>query len=370
MWMAFKGLIVKELIQIRRDRIMLRVTFLMPIIQLLLLGYAVNTDVKRLATDVYDYDQSRLSREFVQSFKAGDYFVPESRLAVDEHAPLWELDERFKSGAAELAIVLPDDFSKKITGGKPVTVGLISDGADANAARTGQGYAALIANRFTRQHTGFQQPVTLRETFLYNPELESVNFMVPGIIATLLMMVTVMLTAMAIVRERETGTLEQLTVTPISSLILLLGKITTFGILGLVEMAIALVVGVLWFGIPFAGSPLLLLGLSALFLLTTLGMGMYFSTMAATQQQAMFLSWFFLIFALLTSGFFTPIANMPHWMQYITYINPMRYFIEIVRGIMMKGSGLFDLWPNVAALAVYGVAVFSLSLMRFQKRAA
>lgn len=370
MWRAYRGLIVKELIQIRRDTNMIRLIFLMPIVQLLLLGYAVNTDVRLLATNVYDFDRSQLSRELVQSFEAGDYFVLHDNLVNRPELPLWDLDRPFQRADADLALVVPENFSEKISGGEPVTIGLVTDGADANAARAGLGYASLIASRFSREHTGFRQPITIRETFRYNPEVESVYYMVPGIVATLLTMVTVMLTAMAIVRERETGTLEQLTVTPISSLALLLGKITTFGMLGLLEMFIALTIGVLWFGIPFVGSPLLLFALSALFLLTTLGMGMYFSTVTSTQQQAMFLTWFFSIFAILTSGFFTPIANMPQWMQYVTYANPMRYFMEVVRGIMMKGAGLTDLWVEVAAMAGYGLVVFSLSMMRFHKRSA
>jgi ABC-2 type transport system permease protein len=194
--------------------------------------------------------------------------------------------------------------------------------------------------------------------------------MVPGIVATLLTMVTTMLTSMGIVRERESGTLEQISVTPISGRVLLAGKITTFALLGLMEMGLALTVGVLWFGIPFAGSVWFLLGISALYLLTTLGMGTFFSTITSTQQQAMFLAWFFSVFAILTSGFFTPISNMPGWMQNITLINPMRYFMAVVRGIMMKGSGPADLLPDIAAIAAYGVTIFTLAAARFRKRTA
>jgi len=194
--------------------------------------------------------------------------------------------------------------------------------------------------------------------------------MVPGIVAALLLMITTMLTAMAIVREREMGTLEQLLVTPINSRVLLLGKITAFAILGFFEMCVALIFGILWFNIPFVGSPLLLFALSGLFLIATLGIGLFFSTITSTQQQAMFLAWFFMIFTLLTSGFFTPISNMPEWMQYVTYINPMRYFMFIVRGIMMKGAGVAELLPNIIPLIIYGVVIFGFSTMRFNKRTA
>jgi len=369
MFRAFVGLVRKEFIQVWRDRNMLRLIFAIPILQLLILGYAVNTDVEQLATDVYDFDQTRMSREFIRSFEPGDYFVTEPQLTAEEQ-PLWNLDERFRTGSAELALVIPEDFSEELNQGKNVTIGLIADGTDANAARAGLGYSSLIVRRFSEQVTGFSQPIELRHKFLYNPELESVYYMVPGIVATLLTMVTVMLTSMAIVREREMGTLEQLTVTPISSTALLLGKISTFGLLGMIEMVIALAVGIFWFGIPFVGSPILLFLLSALYLLTTLGMGMFFSTVTSTQQQAMFLAWFFSVFAILTSGFFTPISNMPHWLQHFTLLNPMRYFMEVVRGIMMKGAGPADLLPQIVGMAAYGAVIFGLSALRFRKRTA
>ncbi len=212
-------------------------------------------------------------------------------------------------------------------------------------------------------------PIDVRPAVLYNPEAESVYYMVPGIVATLLTMVTVMLTSMAIVRERENGTLEQILVTPISRATLLAGKLFPFAVLGLFEMILALTVGVLWFGIPFVGSPVLLFALAALYLLTTLGMGLFFSTVTSTQQQAMFFAWFFSVFCILTSGFFTPISNMPQWMKYVTLLNPMRFFMEITRSIMMKGSGLFELLPDVYAMVIFGVVVLGFSMLRFSKRA-
>jgi ABC-2 type transport system permease protein len=370
MWRGYYGLIRKEFIQIIRDRNMLRIILLMPVIQLLLLGYAVNTDVKRIDVDVYDFDRSTHSREFVKSFEAGDYFVTEDRLASDQTVPLWELQDQFRRNRTQMAIVIPEDFSERLTDGKNVSVGLSADGSDANAAGTGLGYAGLIVRQFSQRVAGLQMPVEIRHTFRYNPELESVYYMVPGILATLLTMVTITLTSMGIVREREMGTLEQISVTPIAGYVLLLGKITAFGILGLVEMLIALSVGILWFGIPFAGSPWLLAALSALFLLTTLGFGTFISTISSTQQQAMFIGFFFSVFFMITSGFFSPIANMPVWMQKITLINPLRFFMEIVRGIMMKGSGAGDLAPEIVAIAVYGVVIFSLAALRFRKRTA
>jgi ABC-2 type transport system permease protein len=370
MFRAYCGLIRKEFIQILRDRIMLRVTFAMPIIQLLLLGYAVNTDVRNIALDVYDYDRSRYSRELIQAAEASDYFTVNRDAPWRASTPLWLREARFEHGTADMALTIPPNFGERLAKGDTVTVGLAADGADANAARIGSAYMQQIVGRYSARVVGRSSPLETRYKFLYNAELESVYYMVPGIVAALLTMVTVLLTAMAIVREREMGTLEQLMVTPMSASTLLMGKITTFAVLGFFEMCIALAVGVLWFRIPFVGSPILLFALAALYLLTTLGLGMFFSTVTSTQQQAMFLAWFFSVFALLTSGFFTPISNMPTLVQYVTYLNPMRYFMTIVRGVMMKGAGVRELLPNIYPLVIYGVLTFTFSVMRFTKRAA
>ncbi len=357
------GLIQKEFVQIFRDPNMLRIIFAIPLIQLVLFGYVVSTEVKLLDLDVYDFDRSQTSRELVNSCRAGDYFIP-----TEPESPLARLEDRFRSGDAEMALIIPEDFSEKMARREQVEVGFVADGSNSNSTAIGSGYMSQIVQRFSQRELGLKRPLSLNYQFLYNPEMESVFFMVPGIVAALLTMLTVMLTSMAIVRERENGTLEQIMVTPISTTVFLIGKVLPFAALGLFELAFVLGVGTVWFGVPFVGSPLLLLGLAALYLLTTLGIGLFFSTVTSTQQQAMFFAWFFSIFAMLTSGFFTPISNMPDWMQMVTLINPMRYFMEIARGIMMKGSGLFDLGWNVWALVIYGPVIFGLSLLRFQKR--
>lgn len=360
---AFVGLVKKEFLQVFRDPNMLRLVFMVPLIQLILFGYVVNTEVKQIALDVYDFDRSRLSRELVSAMRAGDYFAPNQA-----EAPLMALEDRFKDGSGEMALVIPEDLSEKIIKRENVTVGLLADGSNSNSALIGLGYAAQIAQKFSQEQTDLHAPIDIKRQILYNPEAESVYFMVPGIVATLLTMLCVMLTSMSIVRERERGTLEQLLVTPISTITLLLGKIAPFAMLGLFEMVFVLTVGVLWFGIPFVGSPVLLFALSAVYLLAALGIGMFFSTVTTTQQQAMFFAWFFSIFAILTSGFFTPIANMPQWLQYITYLNPMRFFLSIVRGIMMKGAGVLDLLPDITAQTIFAVVIFSFSALRFTKR--
>ncbi len=357
------ALMRKEFLQVLRDRNMLRLIFLMPMIQLFVLGYAVSTDVKLIRTAVYDHDRSDLSREYVRSLSAGDYFITES-----SDIPVLDAERGFEENRYDAALIIPHNFSTDLRQSKQAKIGLMIDGTNANSASIAMGYADVITRQFNQRITGFTQPIELRQRKLYNPEGESVYFMVPGIVATLLTMITAMLTAMAIVREREIGTLEQLMVTPISTPALILGKTIPFALIGFVEMSLALLLGVIWFDIPFAGSWFLLYALTFLFLFTTLGVGMFISTISSTQQQAMFLTWFFSIFAILTSGFFTPIANMPRLIQYLTYLNPLRYFMATVRGIMMKGSSLDVLYPQVAAMITFGFVIFSFSWLRFSKR--
>jgi ABC-2 type transport system permease protein len=357
------ALMRKEFLQVLRDRNMLRLIFLMPTIQLFLLGYAVTTDVKLIRTAVYDNDRSDLSRDYVRSLSAGDYFITGS-----SDIPVLDAELGFRENRYDAALIIPHDFSANLQESEQIKVGLMVDGTNANSAAIALGYANVITQQFNQRITGFDQPVKLYQRKLYNPEGESVYFMVPGIVATLLTMVTAMLTAMAIVREREIGTLEQLMVTPISTPALILGKTIPFAIIGFVEMSLALFLGVIWFKIPFAGSWGLLYALAFLFLFTTLGVGMFISTISSTQQQAMFFTWFFTIFAILTSGFFTPIANMPPLVQHLTYLNPLRYFMATVRGIMMKGSSLDVLYPQVVAMIIFGIVIFTSSWLRFSKR--
>lgn len=363
MFRAFIGLVIKEFRQVFRDPNMLRLIFAVPIIQLLLFGYVVNLDVKNISLDVYDFDQSRLSRQFITSASAGDYFSP-----VPEQVSVLEIEERFKEEKSDMAVIIPPDFGAMIDQQQSVTIGIVADASNANQASIGAGYMARIARNFSQREYGIEPPIEIRYSMLYNPEMESVYYMVPGIVATLLTMITVMLTSMAVVREREYGTLEQLMVTPIPRSTFLAGKLVPFAILGMFEMIVALTLGVLWFEIPFAGSSILLFTIAAIYLGTTLGVGLLISTLTSTQQQAMFFAWFFFVFALLTSGFFTPIRNMPEWMQYITLINPMRYFMSIVRAIMMKGAGITEMINDIVPILIYPVVVFTIAVMRFSKR--
>jgi ABC-2 type transport system permease protein len=357
------ALMKKEFLQVLRDKMMLRVIFVAPLFQLLILGYAVNLDVKLIYTAVFDHDRSELSREYLRSFSAGDYFIikaPEKLLTRAEQG--------FRENRYNAALVIPEDFSERLETARGVRVGFWVDGTNANAAGVALGYAGLITQRFNERMTPLERPLTLHKRFLYNPEAKSIYFMVPAIVATLLTSITVMLTSMAIVREREMGTLEQVMVTPITTPVFILGKTIPFAILGFIEITVALAFGIAWFKIPFIGSPVLLYTLAFVYLFTTLGVGMFISTISQTQQQAMFFGWFFSIFTILTSGFFTPVENMPAVVRYITKANPLQYFMKIVRGIIMKGAGVGDLYPEILAMLVFGVVIFGFSWIRFSKR--
>lgn len=357
------ALVKKEFRQVFRDPVMLRLIFVAPILQMLLLGYAVSFDVKEIKTAVYDYDRSRLSREFVRSFSVGDYFD------IDKtEVPMTDVMRGFQENEFRATLVIPGGFSERIEYGKSVTVGFWVDGTNANSAGIALGYAGVITQRFNDRHLAFGSPVTLRQKVLYNPEVRSVNYMVPGVVAILITMVTVMLTSMAIVREREMGTFEQVMVTPISARAFILGKTMPFALLAFGEISLALAVGILWFRIPFAGSWALLYGSAFIFLFTTLGVGMLISTVSTTQQQAMFFAWFFSLFTIMTSGFLTPIENMPALVRYITLLNPMRYFMKVIRGIMMKGAGAGTLYPEILAMVAFSAIIFTISWKRFSKR--
>jgi ABC-2 type transport system permease protein len=358
-----KALIKKEFYQILRDRNMVRLIFIMPLVQLLLLGYAVSTDVKKIYLAIYDYDKSEMSREYVRSLSAGDYFITGS-----SSLPILDADKGFRENRYNAALIIPEDFSKKLLIGKSVKVGFLVDGTNANSAAIALGYANIITGEYNQKTAGLTSSIAMKQKRLYNPELESVDFMVPGIVSLLLTMTTMMLTSMAIVREREIGTLEQLMVTPITTPALIMGKTIPFALIGFLEMSLALAFGVLWFQVPFVGSWILLYTLAFIYLFTTLGIGMFFSTVSKTQQQAMFFTWFFTIFAIMTSGFFTPIANMPPSIQYLTYLNPLRYFMTITRGIMMKGATLSNLYLETLAMVIFGIAIFAFAGLRFSKR--
>lgn len=363
----------KEFIQVFRDPKMKGVIFLMPIIQVLVFGYAVTTDVRNVPTAVYDLDNSIASRELVSRFSSTGYFDIVAYVDDDEQAQAL-LDR----GEAQVLLRMNKGFSADLRAGRTALLQIVVDGTDSNTAGIALDYSARIANKFSheillaqaRRLHGQMQPagqVDLKTRAWFNENLESRNFYVPGVIAIIVMLITLMLTSMAVVREKEIGTIEQIMVTPITSAEFILGKTVPFALIGFADVVLITLVGVLWFEVPIRGSLLLLFGATTLYLMTTLGMGLLISTVSETQQQAMMSTFFFYFPAVLLSGFMFPIANMPEVIQWLTYLNPLRYFLVIIRGIFLKGVGLEILWPQMAALAVMGITVLWMATRRFSK---
>jgi len=373
MFERIKQMLVKEFIQVFRDPKMRGVIFLMPIIQVLVFGYAVTTDVTHVATAVFDLDNSVASRELVGRFVKSGYFDIVAHVDDDEHAR--QLVDR---GEALAVLRINRGFENDLRAGRAAQLQVILDGTDSNTAGVVLNYSAKIAGQFsqkvlvtrlTRAKGVADEPggVELQTRAWFNENLESRNFYVPGVIAIIVLLVTLMLTSMAVVREKEIGTMEQIMVTPIKPLEFILGKTVPFALIGFADVLLITVVSLVWFEIPIRGSVLLLLGAAALYIMTSLGVGLLISTVSETQQQAMMSTFFFYFPAVLLSGFMFPIANMPPVIQWLTYLNPLRYFLVIIRGIFLKGVGLHILWPQMVALAVMGIITLWLASRRFHK---
>lgn len=370
----------KELRQVFRDRTMIGLIFFTPIVQMIFMGFAVSNDVRRLPLAIVDFDHSARSRAFVQRLGSTDYFTLRDR-AVTLH----EAERRLDRGDVAMAVVIPRGFDRDLARGTEAAVQMLVDGSNSATASLALGYAGRITGSYAlevmtdRAHLAASDSVAsltagrARSTRLdarvwYNPNLETRDFMVPGILVILLTMTTTLLTSMGIVRERELGTLEQLLVTPIRPHELLLGKLIPFGLLGMVEFTLAFLAARLVFHIPMAGSVPFLWGSTAVFLLVTLGMGLLISTFSSTQQQAMFVSWFCNIFFLMMCGFFTPIDNMPPLMQRVSLADPLRYYLTIVREVTIKGAGFTELRGQLGILAAYGAAILLTAALRFRRR--
>jgi ABC-2 type transport system permease protein len=374
MFKRVRFLFVKELIQVLRDK-RLRITLIFPpIFQLIVFGYAANLDVKHINTAVRDLDQSVESRELITRFGSSKYFDIISYPQTPK-----EIEALIKKGDVILSIEIPSDFSKKLKKGNTATVQIILDGTESNTAMIALGYVSRILSeysttimikRLNRQGmVGFEEAgVELEQRIWFNPNAESRLFYVPGVIASIAFLIPIILTAQAIVREREIGTLEQIMVTPIRSWELMVGKTLPFAMIGLVDAIMIALIGVFWFEVPLRGNPLILLLGNVLFLMSSVGIGLFISTISSTQQQAQISTFFFMMPAFILSGFAFPLENMPEWLQYITYANPLRYFLIIIRGVFLKGNGLDILWSEMLALAILGGFMILLSSLRFQKR--
>ncbi|MFZ0546285.1 MAG: ABC transporter permease [Candidatus Promineifilaceae bacterium] len=369
-----RSLIRKEFIQIRRDPRTLALTFLMPIIQLFLLGYAATTDVRNIPLVVFDQDKSAASRELLDAYRAADYFS----ISADVESET-ELQTLIENNQARAGLIIPAGYSRHIAAGEPAPVAFIIDGSDPTVANSTLASATLIGQSkstelmITRlaksgRASAFQPAIEVRTQVWYNPDLVSSYYMVPALIGLILQFLATMLTATAIVRERERGTIEQLIVTPIQSWELILGKIFPYVIIAFFTMMEILVSGVLIFGVPINGSIPLLLLLSAVFILSTLGMGIFISTLANNQQEAMIMTLFTLLPSVFLSGFIFPLAAMPTILQVVSYAIPLRYFLIVVRGIILKGAGMESLAGEVFALLIFGLVIMSAAALRFRKR--
>jgi ABC-2 type transport system permease protein len=373
MWERISTVLRKEFRSVLRDPRMRMVILVMPVLQALLFGYAVSLDVRHVRLGILDRDQTTASRALVARFAGSSYFA---LVAL----PGDEAEARRLVDAGDVSAILQIDagYAGDFNGGRTATAQLIVDGSDSNTARFVVNYASVIAathdsqtvlQRALRQ-AGRTIPagsVDLRPRAWFNADLESRNFYVPGIIANLVMLVSLMLTSMAIVREKESGTIEQIMVTPIRPVEFILGKCAPFAVIGFLNVAMVALVGLYWFDIPFRGSFALLLVGTAFFLLSTLGIGLFISTVSQTQQQAMMTTFFFFFPAMLFSGFIFPIANMPLVIQWLSLADPLRYFLVIIRGIFLKGVGWDLLWPQFAALLAIGLIVLGTAVNRFHK---
>ncbi len=361
-----RQMVIKEFIQLFRDPRMRVFVFIPPLIQLFVFGYVATLDVSNIPTALYDLDHSSASRDLAERLTASGYFT----IAARPQSPQ-ELRGLLDQGAVLCAVQIDRGFQRDLLKHRPTAIQVILDGTHSNSALVAQGYVGRIVARYNADLAGGTAPpgvVDLRTRAWYNPSLRSRNYNVPGVIALIVTLMSLVLTSMAVVREREAGTMEQLMVTPLRPIELILGKTVPFALISFFDMLLVTVVGVFWFAIPIQGSLLLLCFGTALYLLTVLGIGLFLSTVAGTQQQVLMATLFFFMPAILLSGFVFPIASMPPLFQYLTLLNPLRYFLVIIRGVFLKGNGIAVLWPQLLALVLFGVGVLALSVSRFRKR--
>ena len=363
-------LVRKEFLELRMNPRLFGLVIIAPILQLTMLGYAATTDVKNVPLVVADGDRSSASRELVARFQGSPNFT-----VVATVTTVAEIDPYLERGTASLALGIPAGYGASIAAGRPVIVQVVADGSDSNSTTVALGYAQSLIGGYAQELAATAGTAAAAATGIdarirvwFNPELESRYFMIPGVLALVLLIVTANLAAMAIVREKELGTLEQLNVTPLRRWELIVGKLLPYGLIALVDVLLVSAVAVLWFEVPLRGSFALLFAMSLLYVLSTLALGLFISTISDTQQQAMMTATFFFLTPMIyLSGFIFPIENMPAVIQPFTYLIPLRYFLIIVRGIFLKGIGLDLLWPQALALGAWGVAVLSLAVVRSRK---
>ncbi|MGC1228664.1 MAG: ABC transporter permease [Candidatus Sulfotelmatobacter sp.] len=374
MWGRLKQMLIKEVIQVFRDK---RTRFLLfgpPIIQMLMFGYAATFEIYHVPTVVLDLDHSQESRELLSRFSSSPYFNVQRQLTDDR-----QVGDLIEQGKATIGLEIHAGFAQNLRKGQTAPLQVIVDATNSNTALIASAYITQIALGFAQdyqkdriyriapQMVGAIPSVRLEQRPWYNPDLRSRWFFVPGIIGSLTLVLVVTLTAFAVVREREIGTLEQIMVTPIRPFEFILGKTLPFFLIGLFDVSLIATVGTFWFEVPFRGNILVLFAGEILFLLSMQGVGLLISTVSATQQQAMVTSFFFIMPAVTFSGFAFPISTMPMWLQYLTYLSPLRYFLVVLRGTYLKGVGMEILWPQMLAMAALGTVLLTIAVLRFHK---
>jgi ABC-2 type transport system permease protein len=368
------SIIRKEFIQIRRDPRTLVLILIIPVMQLFLLGYAATNDVRNVPLAVFDQDRGPAARQLLDAYRAADYF----RVAYEVGSEA-ELRSLIDYGTARAGLVIPPDYSARQQGNGSAQVAFILDGSDPTVASTSLAAAQLIGQSLSTQvlaerlasrgqAAAFQSPLEVRTQVWYNPDLVSAYFMIPGVIGMILYALTSILTSTAIVRERERGTIEQLIVTPIRSWELIVGKLLPYVILAFMNVIEVLAIGHWWFKVPINGSLAMIFLLSGLFLLSSLGIGLLVSTFANTQQEAMLVTWMLLLPSLFLAGFFFPLAAMPKFLQWISYLFPLRYYLVIIRSLMLKGVAFQALRSDILALTIFGTLIMTAAVLRFRKR--
>ncbi len=360
-------LLRKEFIQLFRDKRLLAIAIVPPILQMLVFGYVATTDVKNVPTAICDQNNSVQSRDFISKMTSSGYFIIAGYPENDK-----QLACMLDNGTAMITVKIPPDFSEKILSYRQAPLQIIVDGTDSNTASIAMGYINNIVYEYSLELMSkkgrTREVIDARVRVFHNQEQKSVNYMIPGIIGMLLMLITTILTSVSIVKEKESGTLEQLLVSPIKPYELMLSKLIPYALIGFVDVLLVVAVGSSWFHVPILGSFWLLLLLSGFFLLTSLGLGLLISTISANMQQTILTVMFIFMPFILLSGFIFPISNMPEIIQWVTLVIPLRYFLEIVRGIFLKGSGIDYLWPQAMALLLIGMCIFVVAVGRFRKK--
>jgi len=373
MFERIKCILIKEFLQVFRDPNMRITLFVGPLLQIIIFGYAATTDIEHAPTAIYDLDNTYESRELIRRFNYSRFFDVKYYINEDKMQ-----DYLIDTGKASAVLRFNRGFARALEGNKTADLQLIVDGTDSNTAGIVMGYANTIVTDYTAEiierrskiHLKRDDPfpeLDLRDRKWFNENLMSRNYYIPGTIAVIITVMSLLLTALAIVREKEIGTMEQLMVSPISSMELILGKVLPFAIIALFQVTLITALGKAWFDIPIRGSLLLLFFATAVYLLTTLGAGLFISTISSTQQEAIMATFLFFFPVSLLSGFMFPIMNMPKIIQYVTYLNPLRYYIVILRGLFLKGVGMSVLWPQILILLIMGLGMITLSSSRFKK---